>query len=87
MSVEAQTTGEPMGYILMLLKNSRLGEIRTFFSLEDFQANQINDCQADQIDAANLVRVYGALLWNVGKARMDRKIKRTLFRRWIFWSG
>ena len=23
--------------------------------------------QADQIDASNLVRVYGALLWNVGK--------------------
>ena len=31
--------------------------------------NQTN-CQADQIDAANLVRVYGALLWNVGKARV-----------------
>ena len=25
--------------------------------------------QADQIDASNLVRVYGALLWNVGKVR------------------
>ena len=32
--------------------------------------------QADQIDASNLVRVYGALLWNVGKARYDPMVLR-----------
>ena len=43
-----------------------------------FLWNHQFDClkrQADQIDASNLVRVYGALLWNVGKVR-----------RFVFWA-
>jgi len=40
--------------------------------------------KADQIDAANLVRVYGALLWNVGKILQTPEVTRVFIS--SFWS-
>lgn len=40
--------------------------------------------KADQIDAANLVRVYGALLWNVGKVFQTPEVARVFVS--SFWN-
>jgi len=55
-----------------------LNSIKYIPCFVSFPWNHQFDCfkrQADQIDASNLVRVYGALLWNVGKVP-----------RFVFWA-